>query len=106
MQLKQNAAKIQIEDMLDFSMDEDDVDEKLTIPNSESDATSSNSSVGCEIQEDRPFLCDICLRGFTVKGLLEQHRDRHRTKIRQHHCNKCGLQFLVTTHFKQHTCIQ
>lgn len=55
--------------------------------------------------DNRPFECDICLRKFQLRGLLQQHVERHQSK--RHHkyrCTKCLRQFLVATHFEEHTC--
>lgn len=52
----------------------------------------------------KPSVCDICLKRFKNKYIMKYHAKRHLTKIGQYHCNKCNAYFLVSTHFKNHTC--
>lgn len=50
------------------------------------------------------YQCELCKRGFQLKGQFQQHYLRHSTKPNQYHCQKCDLHFLVATHFHKHKC--
>lgn len=54
--------------------------------------------------KSRPFMCTICGNRFHLKGLVQQHIERHFTKKKQYKCKQCGKQFLVKPHFKNHRC--
>lgn len=56
----------------------------------------------------KPFLCDICGRGFITKGLCKSHQKVHSgTDNRQYPCNVCRKLFVsksyLNTHFRIHT---
>lgn len=57
-----------------------------------------------QMKLQRPYACEICSRRFKTKYHLHEHAQRHFTKIVQYHCDKCDAHFLVTTHYKNHTC--
>lgn len=78
--------------------DDDDEDMKNIILKLNESAREKESIAG------RPYECEFCLRRFTSKSLLQQHRERHRTKRLQYECKKCGLVFLVSSHLKNHKC--
>lgn len=56
-------------------------------------------------KKKRPFQCRICCRTFALKGLLQQHEERHSSKQKQWACNICGKMFLVKPHLKNHECV-
>lgn len=78
--------------------EDDDEDMKTIMLKLNESAREKESIAG------RPYECEFCLRRFTSKSLLQQHRERHRTKRLQYECKKCGLVFLVSSHLKNHKC--
>merc|ERR1711935_579585 len=44
------------------------------------------------ISSDKPYVCDICGRGYSYLASLEQHKATHMTD-HQHQCNGCGRLF-------------
>lgn len=53
----------------------------------------------------RPFSCNICGRKFQLKGLIQQHVERHEAKRKhKYRCKECGFKFLVKTHLVEHIC--
>lgn len=54
--------------------------------------------------QSRPFRCNVCDRGFNLKGEIEAHLQRHENKPNQIKCKRCGRAFLTQTHFDNHIC--
>ncbi|KAK7486462.1 hypothetical protein BaRGS_00022263 [Batillaria attramentaria] len=54
-------------------------------------------------REDRPFLCDICHKGFKQSGHRNEHRLTHDTKRRRSFlCNHCGVVIGSRSSFRYH----
>ncbi|XP_042222220.1 zinc finger protein 8-like isoform X2 [Homarus americanus] len=52
-------------------------------------------------EENKPFKCNICKKGFKLKGGLMQHERTHSTD-RPYVCPDCGKLFRQPTHLQQH----
>lgn len=52
-------------------------------------------------EENRPFKCNLCGKGFKLKGGLMQHERTHSTD-RPYVCPDCGKLFRQPTHLQQH----
>ncbi|XP_045126969.1 zinc finger protein 8-like isoform X2 [Portunus trituberculatus] len=52
-------------------------------------------------EENRPFKCNLCGKGFKLKGGLVQHERTHSTD-RPYVCPECGKLFRQPTHLQQH----
>ncbi|XP_050717893.1 zinc finger protein 768-like isoform X3 [Eriocheir sinensis] len=52
-------------------------------------------------EENKPFKCNLCGKGFKLKGGLVQHERTHSTD-RPYVCPECGKLFRQPTHLQQH----
>lgn len=64
-----------------------------------------NKTKGKMSMEIRPFVCNVCQRGYKTKGSLKIHIERHQKKSGQFDCSRCRLRFLIHPHYKSHACI-
>jgi len=53
------------------------------------------------ISSDKPYVCDICGRGYSYLASLEQHKATHMTD-HQHQCNGCGRLFKTKDELEAH----
>ncbi|XP_053637389.1 uncharacterized protein [Cherax quadricarinatus] len=61
----------------------------------------SGSADDQDDEENKPFKCNICGKGFKLKGGLMQHERTHSTD-RPYVCPDCGKLFRQPTHLQQH----
>lgn len=62
---------------------------------------SSSNSDDPDDEENKPFKCNVCCKGFKLKGGLQQHERTHSTD-RPYVCPDCGKLFRQPTHLQQH----
>ena len=60
---------------------------------------SSMGSDEGEDEENKPFKCSVCSKGFKLKGGLQQHERTHSTD-RPYICPDCGKLFRQPTHLQ------
>ena len=63
--------------------------------------SSLNTSDDGEDEENKPYKCNVCCKGFKLKGGLQQHERTHSTD-RPYICPDCGKLFRQPTHLQQH----
>lgn len=73
-------------------------------PSDEIDGSTPLQSDDDNLNDTRPFACNLCGRRFKVKEHYETHCKRHLEKGQQFRCLTCGLCFLLKQHLTQHKC--
>ena len=53
-------------------------------------------------EENKVFVCQICLASFRTKGQLKSHLERIHEKIKRFHCSTCGVKFYDKADWKKH----
>ena len=63
--------------------------------------THPSVTMGEEDEENKPFKCSVCSKGFKLRSGLQQHERTH-SSDRPYVCPDCGKLFRQPTHLQQH----
>eukprot|EP00057_Strongylocentrotus_purpuratus_P018252 XP_011672726.1 PREDICTED: zinc finger protein 852 [Strongylocentrotus purpuratus] len=82
----------------DITMEYDEMINQSSKPR----ATGSNQNdPSCSLTEEKPFLCCVCSKGFTIRKSLSRHMKTHGGE-KPHECTFCSKRFLYGNGLKRH----